>query len=208
MVDKKKFIEEDAAGYRIDILGRNVLVTEPMKNYAWEKLSKLERFHTHIMHIHVTLDIQRLDHICSVVLKIDHTQVKAQASSTDMYSSVDLAVGRLQSLLRRYKERLQDHHKKGLPFVDMQVNVVQKPYDEVEEINAEIEAQHGRGESFVPPEVIGVEKQLLKTLSLGEALMKLELSSDLFLVYRSEEDHKLKVLYRRKDENYGLIQPE
>ncbi len=208
MVDKKKFVEEDAAGYRIDIIGRNVEVTEPMKNYAWEKLSKVERFHNHIMHIHVTLDIQKLEHICTLIIKIDHTQIKAQASSTDMYASIDRAIDRLQNLLRRYKSRIQDHHKRSLSIVDMQVNVLQKPTDEIAEINQEIEATLVKEKVFSPPALIGSETRPLKTLTLNEALMKIELSGDHFLVYRSEEDLKLKVLYRRTDGNYGLLQPE
>ncbi len=210
MVDKRKFAEEEAAGYRIEILGRHVQVTEAMKNYAFEKLSKIERFHTHIMHIHVTLDIQKLDQMCSIVLKIDHTQVKAHATSTDMYVSIDLAVEKLRNLLRRYKDKIQDHHKKGRSVVDMHVNVFKRPYDEVAEINEVIEqethAQEKRAGSL--PQIVGVEKKPLKQLTVDEALMKMDLSGDQFLIFRAEEDQKLKVLYRRNDGNYGLMQPE
>lgn len=209
MVDKKKFAEEKEAGYRIDIVGRNVQVTEPMKQYAWDKLSKIERFHNPIMYVHITLDIQKLEHICALLLKIDHIKIKAQASSSDMYVSIDKAVDRLQNLMRRYKDRIQDHHRKALSFVDMQVNVLQKPLDELAEINADIESGTKQIDAaFSPPHLIGSETRPLKTLTVNEALMKMELSGDNFLIYRSEEDYKLKVLYRRADGNYGLIQPE
>ncbi len=210
MVDKKKFDEEDAQGYRIDIIGRNIEVTEPMKNYAWEKLSKVERFHNHIMHVHVTLDIQKMEHVCIIVLKVEHTKVKVQASSTDMYVSIDRAVDRLQNLMRRYKSRIQDHHKKGLSITDMQVNVFQRPYDEIAEINDEIEWEklQKQIDEFQSPKIIGSEVKPLKTLTTEEALMKMDLSGDHFLVYRCQEDLKLKVLYRRADGNYGLIKPE
>lgn len=168
MVDTKKFAEEDASGYRIDIVGRNVHVTEPMKNYAWDKLSKVERFHNHIMHVHVTLDIQKLEHICTIILKIDHIQIKAHADSTDMYVSIDKAIDRLQTLLRRYKSRIQDHHKRALSIVDMQVNVLEKPIDEIGEINAEIEAEVKRAKDAAlnPPKLIGSETKPLKTLTM------------------------------------------
>ncbi|MBY0528560.1 MAG: ribosome-associated translation inhibitor RaiA [Rhabdochlamydiaceae bacterium] len=210
MVDKKKFAEEESQGYRIDIVGRNLDVTEPMKNYAWDKLSKIERFHNHIMYVHVTLDIQKLEHTCIIVLKIDHTKVKVQASSTDMYPSIDRAVDRLQNLLRRYKSRIQDHHKKGLAVTDMQVNVLERPYDEIAEINDDIEQAERQKQidEFKAAKIIGTEVKPLKTLTAAEALMKMDLSGDSFLVFRAEEDCKLKVLYRRTDGNYGLIQPE
>lgn len=210
MVDKKKFEEEDAQGYRIDIIGRNVEVTEPMKKYAWEKLSKIERFHNHIMHVHVTLDIQKMEHVCIIVLKVEHTKVKVQASSTDMYVSIDRAVDRLQNLMRRYKGRIQDHHQKSLSITDMQVNVLQRPYDELAEFNDEIEQEEKEQQikEFQAPQVIGSEVKPLKTLTIDEALMKMALSGDGFLVFRSQEDLKLKVLYRRADGHYGLIKPE
>jgi putative sigma-54 modulation protein len=210
MVDKNKFAEEEAQGYRIDVIGRHLEVTEPMKNYAWDKLSKIERFHNHIMYVHATLDIQKLEHVCILVLKIEHIKVKVQASSTDMYVSIDKAVDKLQNLLRRYKSRIQDHHKRPLSITDMQVNVLQRPYDEIEEINAEIEEERKKKQvaDLQLPKVIGTEIKPLKTLTTDEALMKMDLSGDGFLVFRSEEDLKLKVLYRRTDGHYGLLQPE
>lgn len=210
MVANKKFQEEDSLGYRVDIIGRNVQITDPIRAYVWDKLAKIERFHNHIMHVHVTLEIQKLEHICTLILKIDHTQVKCQADSTDMYASIDRAIERLQSLLSRYKSRLQDHHQKKLSVIDVQVNVLQRPFNEVEVINAEIEAVNVQKEldAYKTPKVIGTETRPLKTLTIDEAVMKIDLSGDDFLVFRCEEDQKLKVIYRRTDGNYGLIQPE
>ncbi|MGC1879123.1 MAG: ribosome-associated translation inhibitor RaiA [Rhabdochlamydiaceae bacterium] len=210
MATKNKFKEEDAAGYRVDIVGRNVQVTEPIRLYVWDKLSKIERFHNHIMHLHMTLEIQKLEHVCAVVLKIDHIQVKCQSNSTDMYASIDRTIDRLHSLLSRYKSRIQDHHKKKSSIIDMQVNVLQRPYNEIEEINAAIEAVNVEEKigAYGAPKIIGTESRQLKTLTIEEALMKMDLSGDSFLIFRAEEDMKLKVLYRRTDGHYGLIQPE
>lgn len=208
MIDKRKFEDEEALGYRIDIVGRNIQITEPIRAYVWDKLSKIERFHNHIMYVHMTLEIQKLEHVCTVVLKIDHTQVKCQANSTDMYASIDRAIDRLHNLLSRYKSRLQDHHKKKLSVIDMQVNVLQRPYNEIEEINAAIEAENASQNGLTVPKIIGTETKPLKMLTVDEALMKMALSGDHFLIFRCEEDQKLKILYRRSDGNYGLIQPE
>jgi putative sigma-54 modulation protein len=210
MVDKKKFQEEEALGYRVDIVGRNVQITEPIRAHVWDKLAKIERFHNHIMYIHMTLEIQKLEHVCTLILKIDHTQVKCQANSTDMYASIDRAIERLHNLLSRYKSRIQDHHQKKLSIVDMQVNVLHRPYSEVDEINAAIEAANVQKEieELSAPKIIGTETKPLKTLTVNEAVMKMDLSGDNFLIFRAEEDQKLKVLYRRTDGHYGLIQPD
>jgi putative sigma-54 modulation protein len=207
MVDVSKFEEEDALGYSIDILGRNIEVTETMRVYIWNKISKIERFHNHIMYVQITLELQNLEHFCTIVLKFNHFKIKVQSSSTDMYASIDEAIHRLQSILARYKSRIQDHHKKALSAIDMEVNVLRRPYDELADINAQIEAENSKSEITVynPPKVIGKETKPLKILTLDEAIMKIELSGDQFLTFRGEEDNKLKVIYRRKDGNYGLI---
>lgn len=210
MVDANKFEEEEALGYSLDIIGRNIEVTEMLRSYIWNKISKIERFHTHIMFVRVTLELQRLEHFCTIVLKFNHLKVKVQASSTDMYVSIDEAVNRLQTMISRFKGRIQDHHNKPFSAIDMQVNVLHRPYDELMEINAEIEAENQKVQfgDYTLPKVIGMETKPLKTLTLDEAMMKMELSGDQFLLFRSEEDRKLKLLYRRKDGNYGLILPE
>ncbi|HSW86290.1 MAG TPA: ribosome-associated translation inhibitor RaiA [Rhabdochlamydiaceae bacterium] len=212
MVDVEKFAEEEAMGYNITIIGRNLQVTEAMKNYAWEKLDKIERFHNHIMDAHVTMDIQKLEHSIVIILKIDHVEIKVSASSTDMYPSIDKAIDKLQTKLRRWKSRIQDYHKKGIRVIDMEVNVLRRPphYDEVADYNAEIEREEKEAKSAALqlPHVIGTETRPLKMLTIDEAVMKLELSGDQFLIFRDEVDQKLKVLYRRTDGDYGLIKPE
>lgn len=211
MVDKAKFdAQEEALGNRITINGRNVFVTEAMKNHALQKLSKLDHFHNHITELHVTLDIQKLEHTCTIVLKFDHFKVKVACSSSDMYASIDKAVDKLKSKIERWKSRIQDHHKKGLKVVDMEVNVLRRPFDAVEEFNEEIESENKKeilGE-YLPPKIIGNSKRALKYLTAEEAIMKMELSDDPFMIFRGEEDRKLKVIYRRNDGNYGLILPE
>ncbi len=210
MVSNAKFKEEEASGYRVDVVGRNVQVTEPIRAYIWDKLNKIERFHTHILHVQVTLDIHRLEHVCTLLLKVDHLRIKCEATSADMYVSIDRAIDRLKVLLSRYKSRIQDHHKKKLSMIDMQVNVVKRPYNEIEEINAEIEelSKFEQLNEYLPHKVIGSETRPLKMLTVDEAVMKMDLSGDQFLIFRSEEDQKLKVLYRRTDGHYGLIRPE
>ncbi|HEY2811632.1 MAG TPA: ribosome-associated translation inhibitor RaiA [Rhabdochlamydiaceae bacterium] len=210
MVDIKKFEEEEALGYNLDIVGRNIEVTETMRAYIWNKISKIERFQNHIMYVHMALELQKLEHFCTIVLKFNHFKIKVQASSTDMYVSIDEAINRLQIVISRFKSRIQDHHKKALSAIDMEVNVVRRPYDDLAEINADIEAENAkkRSANYTPPKVIGKETKPLKILTLDEAIMKMELSNDQFLLFRAEEDRKLKVIYRRTDGNYGLILPE
>ena len=211
MVDKSKFTEQEAAlGLRLSILGRNVYVTDAMKQYASEKLSKIERFHNHIMDIHVTMDVQKVEQSVVIMLHLDHFRVKVSASSSDMYASIDKAIEKLQAKIRRWKSRIQDHHKKGRSVIDVQVNVLKRPFTDLDLINEAIEIENAvhAMEEYQAPQIIGADTRPLKTLTTEEAIMKMELSDDAFMLYRGEEDHKFKVIYRRNDGDYGLILPE
>lgn len=210
MVDKSKFAAEEAAGYKFSVYGKSVQVTEAMKNYVRDKLAKLDRLNNHIMDIHVYMDMQRLEHTVNILLKLDHLQIKVSASSSDMYASIDEAVHRLQQKIRRWKERIQYHHGKGVSQIDMTVNVIRRPYNDLADINAEIEMENTKEkqERFHIPKVIGNEKMPLKTLTTEEAMMKMDLTDDYFLVFRGEEDKKIKVIFRRDDGDYGLAVPE
>jgi len=209
MVDKKKFLEEDAAGYAIHVLGRGLHVTQPMKDYAWEKMSKAERFGMRIMHVQIVLDIHRLEHVCDIIVKLEHFPLKVQASSSDMYASIDKAIDRLQAQLRRWKGKIEDHSKKKLSEIDVVVNVLHRRYDELEEINADIERVNQQNEgNLAPHRTVGKETFSLSVMNEEDALMRLDLSREHFLIYRDEKDMKLKVLYRRHDGHYGLIEPE
>ena len=126
-----------------------------------------------------------------------------------MYASVDQAIARLESKLRRYIKRLHEHHAKGLSEVDVNVNVIER-ITPLEDINDQIEEENLRQqeEDLRPHEVVSNEVRCLKLLNQEEAIMKMELSEEPFLVYRDEEDRKLKVIYRRDDGNYGVIEAE
>lgn len=206
MVNKEKFAEEDAEGYRFEIVGRNIQVTDAIRNYALEKLEKIERFHTHILDLRMTIEAQKLAHVVTILLHFEHFKIKVQANTTDMYASIDLAVDKLKSQLGRWKERIQEHSKRALNATDMVVNVVRRPFNELEEYNADIELAVKDRERM--HQIVKTEKRPLKELTVAEALMKIELSGDTFLIFRSEEDHCLKVIYRREDGDYGVIAAE
>lgn len=193
----------------ITVTGRHVAVTEAMKQYAIDKISKLERFNLRIVEVHVTMDVQKLGHSVDIVMKVNNFRLKSHMTSENMYASIDGAIDKVQRQIRRYKKRLQDHHARGLTDVDMTVNVVETP-DEIEEINEEIEDETNRRieDELKPHPIVKQEIRPLKILTNEEAVMNMEISAYNFIVFRHEEDHKIKIIYRRQDGNYGIIAPE
>ena len=158
-----------------------------------------------IIDVSVIMDIQRLDHRVEIILKAGNTKITSKASSTDMYASIDRAADKLQAQILRYKSKLQDHHAKGHAILNMTVNVLNPK--EIEEDVEDGDLNDHEFARFKPHRVIKQESRPLKILTYDEAVMKMELSGDDFILFKNEEDQKLKVIYRRKDENYGIIEP-
>ena len=209
MSKKSKILEQDNA-YNITVTGRHIHVTDAMKDYAIEKVSKIERFSAHIIDVLVIMDIQKLDHTVSVILKVDHIKIKAQATTLDMYASIEKSIKKIQTQVRKYRDKIQDHQAKAVSVVDMNVNVLRRPHNEIEDINEDIEqvSREKMEEEYRPNEIVARETRPLKLLTQEEALMKMELSEDSFLIFRLEEDNKIKVIYRRDDGDFGVIETE
>lgn len=198
-----EFVDSD---YEIKITGRHIEITDSMKDYAMDKMARVERLMNRIIDVNIIMDTQKLDHTVEIIIKAGNLKVTSQASSTDMYASIDKAFAKLEAQLRRYKSKLQDHHAKGHSVLDMSVDVFQKPNESDAYSNEESEDFVDDEDTFVP-HVIAQDSMQLKTLTFDEAIMKMELSNEHFMVFKNETDHKLKVIYRREDGNYGIVEP-
>ncbi len=205
MPKTNKFANE---GYTIYVVGKNIEITDAIRNYVFEKLSRVERIADQIIDVTVTLDSQKLEKSCSIMMNFIRFHIKVSASTDNLYASIDRAVDKLTKLIRRYKTKLQSYRNKDVSTVDIHVNVIQALKDDLKAINDEIEAETARieEEKYQLHQVVAKEMMPLKTLTQDEAIMKMEITDDPFLIFRSEEDHKIKVIYRREDRNYGLVQ--
>lgn len=195
-------------GYAIEIQGRHVQITEPIRDYIFTKLEKIERFSPNLIDVIITLEVQKLDHRVDILLRFDHFKVKVHAVTENMYASIDKAMDRLQSQVRKYKDRIHAHQVKSVSAEEVTVNIYGTRKSELDRINHEIDIENEvrEAERYRLHEIVKKEKQVLKTLSTQEAIMKMELSGDHFLAYRSEEDHKFKVIYLRDDGDFGIIE--
>jgi len=203
----QKFDDQE---YTISVVGKNIEITKPIRDYIEEKIAKIEALSTDIIDVKVRLDVQKLNHMVDIFLKFSHFRVNVRAITENMYSAIDKSFEKLYTKLRKWKSRIQDHHNKGVAVTEMEVNVLEHAQHEIEDINQEIIDANNNNlqKDYALPKVVKKKKRPLKTLTIDEAVMKMELSDDNFKVYRSEEDKALKVIYRRRDGSYGVISPE
>ena len=206
MVKENKFENE---GYQIAIVSRHLQMTPAIEKYVKDKLGKLEHFAGHIIDLNVTLEVQRGNHKASIRMQFLHFKVKVSATTNDLYTAIDKATNKLIKLVKKYKTKLQSHRVKEQKEVSMKVRVVETP-SSLEEINDQIDEENLKEEEalYKMHKVVKTESMLLKMLTEEEAVMKLELSGEHFLIFRSEEDQGLKAIYKRPDEELGIVQIE
>lgn len=194
----------------MSIVSKNHEASEHVKEYIHTKFAKIEKIASGIIDVHISLEVHKIDHIIHISMKFSHFNVQAHATTHDMYQSIDRAIEKLQKKLQKWKTKIQDHHIKEPNMVEVPVDIFEKTEKYLDTLNdmIEDENQHRIEHLFALPKIIKSKTRPLKTLKIEEALMKIELSSDSFLVFKSEEDQKLKVIYRRRDGSYGLLQPQ
>ena len=202
---RQQFANEE---YPIHVIGRHLDVSDAMRDYACEKLAKIERFGGKVVEATVILEHIKQVYTCTYVVAVNRIKIKVTGHEAEFYASVDNAIDRLKHKLHRYVDKLHSHHAKPLSEVDLSVNVIQGPVPLIDEINDQIEEENFKEleKRFEPGQIVSKKSRPLKVLSTDEAVMKMELTENNFLVYRCEEDQKLKVIYRRQDKNYGIIE--
>lgn len=209
MSEKTEFAK---GGYDVKVIGRHIPITDAIKQYAVDKVSKIDRFHSRVLEVVVILEVQKLVHLVDIILKVDHTKIKSHYAGDNLYASIDFAVDKLKRQLARYRSRIKDHHASARSIVDMRVNVFKAPEEvHLADVNDQIDEENRRKieDSLKPRPIVSRETLPLKTLTLDEAIWQLELSGDPFMIFKSEETQKIKVIYRREEDgNFGVVEPE
>ena len=189
MVQNKKVLNEEK-DYNVIINGKNIEITNSIRDYINEKVSKIEKLTNHIINVNVKLNVQKLNNFVDIIIKFSNFKIKVSAVTDNMYSAIDKSFNKLLNKTRKWKEKIKNHHHKGMSIVELDVNILEKTKDFDEDLCVEIEDENNltlEEENYIP-KVAKTKKILLKTLTLEEAVMKMELSSDSFMVYKSEED--------------------
>ncbi len=195
----------------IQVTGRHVSVTEAMKEYCRRRLACLHLDYPKIIEVQIILDVQKYRHTAEVILHCsNHITLEASAESDDMYVSVDEVVDKIARQMRKYKTRLMRKHRPRKHTVrHLEETVLRWEWvdglEEETEIGATSKPETERNLS--EPSVIHSEKYPLKPMFIDEAVLQIEMSSKQFLVFLNAKTEKVNVIYRRKNRDFGLIEP-
>ncbi len=173
---------------RIIITGRNMDVTEGLRSAINEKLGKLERFFAPATEVLVTLSVEKERQKIEVTIPVKGNIIRSEQVSNDMYVSIDLVEEVIERQLKKYKNKLSDQQKSGGSF---NPEFLEKEYDSEEEI-----------------QIIRTKKFGIKPMYPEDACIQMELLGHNFFVFRNAETDEVNVVYKRKGNTYGLIEPE
>ena len=153
-----------------------------------EKIGKLERYFLPDTEIIVTLSVQKDKQKIEVTIPVKGTIIRAEQESNDMYVSIDLVEEIIERQLKKYKNKIVDKKQAAVAFSDLFIN---EEYDSNDEVD-----------------IVKVKKFAMKPMDPEEACVQMELLGHSFYVFLNSETEQVNVVYKRKGNTYGLIEPE
>ena len=165
------------------ISGKNITVSPGLKTAVEDKLGKLERYFTPDTEVIVTLSVEKERQKLEVTIPMKGNIIRSEQVSNDMYVSIDLVEEVIERQLRKYKNKIVDKQQAAANF--------QKEYEEDDEVK-----------------IIRTKKFGIKPMYPEDACVQMELLGHNFFVFFNAETEQVNVVYKRKGNTYGLIEPE
>lgn len=170
------------------IVGKNVEVTPGLRSAVEDKIGKLEKYFSPEAEAHVTLSVEKERQKIEVTIPVKGSIIRSEQVSNDMYVSIDLVEEIIERQLKRYKNKLVDQ-KQSASFFKQEF--IDKEYMDEEEIK-----------------IIRSKKFDIKPMYPEDACIQMELLGHSFFVFCNAETDQINVVYKRKGNTYGLIEPE
>lgn len=187
---------------KLIVKGRNVELTDALTSYAEEKIGRISKY----LFDGATCDVELLseknpsiadNQVCEVTVHTKGPVIRAREASPDMYASIDLVAGKLERQVKKYRGRMHQRHALG--HREAVISMGLRPLEDFD--THEDESEPG-------PRIVKTKQFLVKPMSPEEAALQLELVGHDFFVFTSSESQETAVVYRRRDGDYGLIEPQ
>ena len=170
------------------VSGKNIEVTDGLREAVVDKLSKLERYFTPDTEVNVTLSVEKDRQRIEVTIPIKGTIIRAEQVSADMYASIDMVEAILERQLRKYKNKIVDQKQSAMALSQVFLDEETADEDEIK--------------------IVRSKRFAIKPMDIEEACVQMELLGHDFFVFRNAETDEVNVVYKRKGNTYGLIEPE
>lgn len=180
----------------IRVTGRHLSITEPIRQYAQNKVENIHLDYPRIIEVHVILDVVKHRHYAEIILHCaNHITIEADLECDDLYAAIDGAVAKVTQQMRKYKTKMLRAHRprrhEPQHFEEQVLHI-----DEHFEAHQESEPRH-----------IQTERHQVKSLFVDEAILQLEVATSRnFVVFINAKTEIVNILHRRKEGGFGLIE--
>jgi putative sigma-54 modulation protein len=193
-----KATEQDAGSLHVIVQGKHLNVTPALRTYAETKVARLTRYFDHVQDAQVVLSVQRHKNlgkaqVVEVTLRGDGLVLRGEETSSDMYASIDLVVGKLKKQIEKYRSKF---------ILKRRIDASRR---KASLISAAEAAQRA---SPREPRIVRTKRFAMKPMTSEDAVLQMELLGHDFFVFRNAATMEVNVVYRRKDGQYGVIEPE
>jgi putative sigma-54 modulation protein len=173
----------------IILKGRNIEITDALRDYVDKRLGKLNKFIEGLDEVQVTLLVEKDRHRVEVTIPLNGFILRGEEETIDMYSSIDLVFEKLEKQIEKYKSRISRINKRNKnQSIREMTKMCEDDGDE--------------------PRIVRTKRFAFKPMPVEEAILQMNLLGHNFFVFSNAETDEVNVVYKRKDGNYGLIEPE
>ncbi|WP_370647155.1 ribosome hibernation-promoting factor, HPF/YfiA family [Mycobacterium sp. IDR2000157661] len=194
----------------VAVTGRNVEIPDHFRVYVAEKLSRLERFDRTIYLFDVELDHERnrrqrknCQHV-EITARGRGPVVRGEGCADSFYAAFESAVNKLESRLRRSKDRRKIHYGDKTPVSLAEATAI-GPLPEALDTQTQPEADGAPLDDHVPGRIVRTKEHPATPMTVDDALSQMELVGHDFFLFHDKETDKPSVVYRRHAYDYGLI---
>lgn len=171
---------------KITVRGKGIQITNALKEHVEKRIGRLDKFFSADTSAQVMLTVEKSRHVVEVTIPLSGYIIRGEEETGDMYASIDLVVDKLEKQVEKYKTKLAKKIRNG-----------------------SIKDMAGKSDStYEEPKIVRTKSFSIKPMPPEEAILQMNLLGHSFFVFSNAETEQVNVVYKRKNGNYGLIEPE
>ena len=184
----------------VSVTFRNMESTAALKDYAVKKVEKISKFINKNMDARITLSVEKHLHNADIKLNTDGFFMRGREATDDMYAAIDSAIDKIERQLKKYKSKLHQYSSETL----RETHPVRFGVIEGGSVSAEAD-QPDDEDKMLPPRLVKSKTIQAPNMNINEAVMHMDLINNNFFVFTNIESNHICIIYRREDDDYGLI---
>ncbi len=173
---------------KVIVSGRNLEVTDALKDQVKEKLERFGKYFRDDIEAQATLTVERNRQIIEITIPLNGTILRAEEATNDMYTSIDKAINKLYKQMEKHKTKLEKRYQGHDTIRFEEIRNIAK-YEEEE------------------MKIVKTKRFAIKPMDPQEAVLQMDLLGHNFFVFTNADTDEVNVVYKRKDGQYGLIEP-